>query len=241
MSVSYDFRNRTVLITGAAGGIGSAVIDLFDRSGAQIHAWDLRPLPRNVVQSTVIDVLDREVVATELNNLTNRGVRIDFLVNLAGYLGDHQNFEGHRQEDWNYIIQDNLITVMQVTQAILPHMRQWGGGRIINMGSLAGNEGLTGIAAYSAASAGIIAFTKALGREIVDEGIRVNCLAMGPMDTPLIHALGPEVVQALINESPMKRLGRPEEAAHLIAWLCSDASDFNTGAVFDLSGGRARY
>jgi 3-oxoacyl-[acyl-carrier protein] reductase len=109
------------------------------------------------------------------------------------------------------------------------------------MGSLAGKEGLTELAAYSAASAGIIAFTKALGRELVDQGILVNCIAPGPIDTDMIRGLGPDVVAQMITDSPMKRLGSPEEVAHLVAWLCSSASSFNTGAVFDMSGGRARY
>jgi 3-oxoacyl-[acyl-carrier protein] reductase len=120
-------------------------------------------------------------------------------------------------------------------------MRGWGGGRIANMGSLAGKEGLANLAAYSAASAGVIAFTKALGREIVDSGIFVNCVAPGPIDTDMIRNLGPEAVKAMIEDSPMKRLGKPDEVAHLVAWLCSEASRFNTGAVFDMSGGRARY
>jgi 2-dehydro-3-deoxy-L-rhamnonate dehydrogenase (NAD+) len=115
------------------------------------------------------------------------------------------------------------------------------GGRIVNLGSLAGKEGLAKLAAYSAASAGVISFTKALGREIADTNIRVNCVAPGPIDTDMIRGLGPDAVDAMINDSPMKRLGTAEEAAHLVAWLCSDASNFNTGAVFDMSGGRARY
>jgi 3-oxoacyl-[acyl-carrier protein] reductase len=135
----------------------------------------------------------------------------------------------------------NLIGVMQVTQAVLPYMLRSGGGRIVNMGSLAGKEGLAKLAGYSAASAGVIAFTKALSREVVGRNILVNCVAAGPIDTDMIRNLGADVVDAMIAESPMKRLGSPADVAHLIAWLCSEAGQFNTGAVFDMSGGRARY
>ena len=130
---------------------------------------------------------------------------------------------------------------MQVTQALLPHMRRWGGGRIVNMTSLAGKEGVAGITAYSGASGGILSFTKALSREVADVGIRINCVAPGPIDTDMIRDLGSDVVRSMINDSPMKRLVTVEEVAHMVTWLCSDASDFNTGAVFAMSGGRARY
>lgn len=110
-----------------------------------------------------------------------------------------------------------------------------------SMGSLAGKEGLPSLAAYSPASAGVIAFTKALSREVCDTDIRVNCVAPGPIDTDLIRNLGNEVVDAMIAASPLKRLGTVNEVAGMVLWLCSAASAFNTGAVFDVSGGRARY
>ena len=112
---------------------------------------------------------------------------------------------------------------------------------LVNLGSLAGKEGLANLAAYSAASAGIISFTKALSREVIGRNIFVNCVAPGPIDTDMIRDLGVDVVEKMIADSPMQRLGSPEEVAHLVAWLCSDASRFNTGAIFDMSGGRARY
>ena len=115
------------------------------------------------------------------------------------------------------------------------------GGRIINLGSLAGKEGLAGIAAYSAASAGVISFSKALSREVAHHGIFVNCVAPGPIDTDMIRDLGPDVVSQMITDSPLRRLGHASEVANLVAWLCTEASCFNTGAVFDMSGGRARY
>ena len=166
---------------------------------------------------------------------------MDILVNNAGYLGILHAFERHDPEDWGRIIQVNLIGMMKVAQAVLPPMRAAGGGRIINMGSLAGKEGLAQLAAYSAASAGVIAFTKALAREVVADNIFVNCVAPGPIDTDMIRGLGDEAVKQMIGDSPVRRLGTAEEVAHLIAWLCSDASRFNAGAVFDMSGGRARY
>jgi len=120
-------------------------------------------------------------------------------------------------------------------------MRRVGRGRIVNMGSLAGKEGLPNLAAYSAASAGVIALTKALSREVCDTAIRINCVAPGPIDTDLIRRLGDEVVDEMIAASPLKRLGNADEVAAIVLWLCSAASVFNTGAVFDMSGGRARY
>lgn len=135
----------------------------------------------------------------------------------------------------------NLVGTFEVTRQILPVMLRAKRGRIVNMGSLAGKEGLPNLAVYSAASAGVIAFTKALSREVCDTDIRVNCVAPGPIDTDLIRALGAEVVDSMIAASPLKRLGRVDEVAGLVLWLCSPASSFNTGAVFDMSGGRARY
>ena len=109
------------------------------------------------------------------------------------------------------------------------------------MGSLAGKEGLPNMAAYSAASAGVIAFTKALAKELADTAVRVNCVAPGPIATELITRLGPDVVAGMVAASPLKRLGAVDEVAQLVVWLCSDACSFNTGAVFDMSGGRATY
>jgi 2-dehydro-3-deoxy-L-rhamnonate dehydrogenase (NAD+) len=241
MPVTYDLSGKTAVVTGGAKGIGRAIVDRLVKSGAQVHIWDLNPIKLNSVASTKVDVTDRSQIANAIDGLVSRGSRIDVLVNDAGYLGKLKAFDEHEPSDWHQIIQVNLIGMMQVTQLVLPHMRRWGGGRIVNMASLAGKEGLAKLAAYSAASAGVISFTKALGREIADTNIRVNCVAPGPIDTDMIRDLGPEAVKGMINDSPLKRLGKAEEVAHMVVWLCSDASNFNTGAVFDMSGGRARY
>ena len=169
------------------------------------------------------------------------GSDIDILVNDAGWLGSYKPFEEFDPAEWQRILQVNLLGTFEVTHQVLPLMRRAGKGRIVNMGSLAGKEGLPSLAAYSAASAGVIAFTKALSREVSDTNIRVNCIAPGPIDTRLIRDLGNETVDAMISASPLRRLGDPREVAALVVWLCSDASAFNTGAIFDMSGGRARY
>jgi 3-oxoacyl-[acyl-carrier protein] reductase len=242
MPVTYDLNGKSAVVTGGAKGIGKAVVGRLATSGAQVHVWDLKPIGRrNGVTSTTVDVTDRDQINRAINHLVEQGSRIDILVNNAGYLGKLNAFDAHDQTDWYRIIHVNLIGMMQVTQLVLPHMQRWGGGRIVNMASLAGKEGLPKLAAYSAASAGVISFTKGLGREIADTNIRVNCVAPGPIDTDMIRGLGSDAVKAMINDSPMKRLGTVEEVAHMVVWLCSDASTFNTGAVFDMSGGRARY
>jgi 3-oxoacyl-[acyl-carrier protein] reductase len=240
MPNSYDLRGKTALVTGGAKGIGRAVVARLSDSGAHVHVWDAQPTAIPGVQGDVVDITRMDDVASALARLVDRS-RIDILVNDAGYLGQVESFARQPRDEWQRILATNLIGTMQVTQAVLPHMIRAGGGRIINMGSLAGKEGLAGLSAYSAASGGVIAFTKALSREVVGNNIFINCVAPGPIDTDMIRGLGVKTVAAMIAESPMKRLGSADEVAHLIAWLCTDASRFNTGAVFDMSGGRARY
>jgi 3-oxoacyl-[acyl-carrier protein] reductase len=186
-----------------------------------------------------VDVTKRDDISRALGLMNAKA--IDILVNDAGYLGPYIPFEAFEPAEWYRILHTNLLGVIEVTHQVLPLMRKAGKGRIVNMGSLAGKEGLPGLAAYSAASGGVIAFTKALSREVNDTDIRINCVAPGPIDTRMIRDLGNEAVDGMISASPLGRLGDPKEVAALVVWLCSDASAFNTGAVFDMSGGRARY
>ncbi|ANN60113.1 3-oxoacyl-ACP reductase [Mesorhizobium sp. SEMIA 3007] len=239
MSVTYDFSGRTAIVTGGARGIGRAIAHKLSLSGADVWIWDIEPVELEGTRSLSVDVTKRDNVMQALTIMGEVGV--DILVNNAGWLGGYKPFEEFEPAEWQRILQVNLLGTFEVTHRVLPLMRRAGKGRIVNMGSLAGKEGLPSLAAYSAASAGVIAFTKALSREISDTDIRVNCIAPGPIDTRLIRDLGNETVDAMISASPLKRLGDPNEVAALVVWLCSDASAFNTGAVFDMSGGRARY
>lgn len=239
MQVTYDFSQQAVIVTGGARGIGRAIAAGFVASGADVWIWDVEPVELAGAQSVAVDVTKRDEIARGLALLEGRSV--DILVNDAGHLGRYRPFENLAPAEWQQILQVNLVGMLEVTYQILPLMRGAGKGRIVNMGSLAGKEGLPNLAVYSAASAGVIAFTKALSREVNDTDIRVNCVAPGPIDTRMIRGLGNETVDAMVAASPLSRLGDPGEVAALALWLCSDASAFNTGAVFDMSGGRARY
>jgi 3-oxoacyl-[acyl-carrier protein] reductase len=240
MANVYDLNGRTAIVTGGAKGIGRAIAELLVASGAQVRIWDAHPAQVAGATNDIVEITDAASVEAAVARLPDT-TGPDLLVNDAGYLGRAQGFASHDAGDWQRIIAVNLIGTMRVTQAVLPRMLRAGHGRIVNLGSLAGKEGLATIAAYSAASGGVIAFTKALSRELAGQNIFVNCVAPGPIDTDMIRDLGPEVVKAMIADSPMKRLGTAAEVAQLVAWLCTDASRFNTGAVFDMSGGRARY
>jgi NAD(P)-dependent dehydrogenase (short-subunit alcohol dehydrogenase family) len=239
MRVTYDFSGQTAIVTGGARGIGRAIASLLAKSGAEVWIWDVDPVELAGTRSVAVDVTKRDKIASALALLD--GKTIDILVNDAGYLGSYLPFEQFDPAEWQRILQVNLLGMLEVTHQVLRNMRRAGRGRIVNMGSLAGKEGLPSLAAYSAASAGVIAFTKALSREVNETNIRINCIAPGPIDTRMIRDLGNETVDAMISASPLRRLGDPKEVAALVVWLCSDASAFNTGAVFDMSGGRARY
>jgi 3-oxoacyl-[acyl-carrier protein] reductase len=240
MPNTYDLEGKHAIVTGGARGIGKAIAELLLASGASVRIWDAAAADIPGATSEVVDIVDSAAIGAAIERIPAREGP-DILVNDAGYLGTTRGFVAHPSDDWRRIVAVNLVGTMQVTQAVLPRMLEAGRGRIVNLASLAGKEGLATLAAYSAASAGIIAFTKALSREIADRGVFVNCVAPGPIDTDMIRSLGTTAVHAMIADSPMKRLGSAREVAALVAWLCSDASRFNTGAVFDMSGGRARY
>ena len=241
MTVTYDFGGKTAIVTGGSRGIGKAIAVQLMQSGADVWIWDADPLPVDGAHCQTVDVTKAHQIKDALAAIIADDRRIDIVINNAGYLGSYRGFEAFDPIEWQRIIGVNLMGVFEVTHQVLPIMRKAGSGRIVNMGSLAGKEGLPNLAAYSAASAGVIAFTKALSREVSDTEIRVNCVAPGPIDTELIRHLGNDVVNDMINASPLKRLGSADEVAAMVLWLCSDASAFNTGAVFDMSGGRARY
>jgi len=241
MTVAYDLSSKTAVVTGGAKGIGRAIAERLARAGARVWVWDISACALDGISSLVVDVTDPDQIATAVGQTLNQNSTIDVLVNDAGYLGAYQPFERFKSDECRRIVEVNLFGVFEVCRQVLPHMRGTGKGHIVNMGSLAGKEGLPNLAAYSAASAGVIAFTKALAKELADTAIRVNCIAPGPISTDLIKDLGPRVVDSMIASSPMKRLGTVDEVAELAVWLCSDVCSFNTGAVFDMSGGRATY
>jgi 3-oxoacyl-[acyl-carrier protein] reductase len=239
MPNTYDLAGKSAVVTGAAKGIGRAIAELLVANGCRVSAWDARPADLPGATSMLVDITERRQIDAALAKLDSG--RLDILVNNAGVLGPATSFVEHPREDWRRVVEVNLLGTMLVTQAVLPIMVRQRGGRIVNLGSLAGKEGVAGIAAYSAASAGIIAFTKALGRELVQHGVFVNCVAPGPVDTDMIRGMGDEATRQMVRDSPMGRLGSASEVAHLVAWLCTEASRYQTGAVFDASGGRARY
>jgi NAD(P)-dependent dehydrogenase (short-subunit alcohol dehydrogenase family) len=173
----YNFFGQTAIVTGGARGIGRAVAEHFLRSGAQVWIWDIDPVELNGAHSLSVDVANARQITEALASTVRQSPRIDILVNNAGYLGAYRPFHELDAGEWQKIVEVNLMGVFEVTRTVLPLMRRAGRGRIVNMGSLAGKEGLPNLATYSAASAGVIAFTKALSREVCDTDIRVNCVA----------------------------------------------------------------
>jgi 3-oxoacyl-[acyl-carrier protein] reductase len=173
--------------------------------------------------------------------LLDRHGKIDFLINNAGYSGNTLPLDAYDPEEWQRIIDINLLGVYHVCRAVIPAMRAASCGRIINIASLAGKEGTANFSAYSASKAGVIALTKSVGKELAQTGILVNAIAPAAVKTALLNQMSAEHVATMISKSPMGRLGDVGEVAELVVWLCSGSCTFSTGAVFDLSGGRATY
>jgi 2-dehydro-3-deoxy-L-rhamnonate dehydrogenase (NAD+) len=241
LPVSYEFSGKTAVVTGGSKGIGRAIAERLLGAGAQVWSWDLERTDNDCMRHVMVDVTNTEQISTAVTRVLNEGSRIDILVNNAGFIGGTRSVEELAPADWRRIIEVNLTGVFEVSRQVVPVMRRAGWGRIVNIASLAGKEGTPGLSAYSAAKAGVIAFTKSLGKELANTEIRVNGVAPAAIATDILEQMDPRAVQIMIEKSPLKRLGTVDEVADLVLWLCSKACSFSTGAVFDLSGGRATY
>ena len=239
--VTYDFSGKTAIVTGGARGIGAAIAGRLHAAGARVVVWDLAPAGAGPWTELAVDVTRADDIAKALRQTTAPAGAVDILVNNAGITGGSGPLVSFDPGQWRRVIDTCLVSVFEVCRHVVPAMHAAGAGRIVNMASLAGKEGTPNLSAYSAAKAGVIALTKSLGKELATTGIRVNCVAPAAIETEILAQMSPETVAAMIAKSPMGRLGTVEEAAELVLWLCSEACTFNTGAVFDLSGGRATY
>lgn len=242
-NVNYDFADRIAVVTGGSNGIGAEIARHYHAAGALVHVWDMAaPVDLDVPHEFhQVDISDLKQIEIATRAVVERHGRIDFLSHNAGYAGGTFSTIDYDPAEWEKIIDVNLTGTYRLCRSVVPVMVKAGFGRIINMASLAGKEGTPNASAYSAAKAGVIGFTKSLAKEVAQSDVRVNCIAPAAIKTDILDQMSPDFVAIMIEKSPMKRLGLTGEAAEMVMWLSSTACTFNSGAVFDLSGGRATY
>ena len=240
---SIDLNGRAAVVTGGAGGIGRAIAERLLASGCRVSIWDLSVTAgeRDGFVFQQVDVVDEAAVAAAAARAEEVLGGIDILVNNAGITGPTELLERYDYAAWKRTVAVNLDSVFLCSRAVIAGMRARAYGRIVNIASVAGKEANPTMAAYSAAKAGVISLTKALGRELAETGILINCVTPGLIGTELLKQMSPEAVAASRSKIPVNRVGEPKEVAAMVAWLCSAECSFTTGAAFDISGGRASY
>jgi len=246
-----DLKDRVAVVTGGARGIGRAAAERALRSGAAVALWDadttrlqqtvteLAPLGR--VSAVVVELSDqRSVQAAADATLAELGP-IDILVNNAGITGGNAPTWELDPDVWRRVLEVNLTGAFLTCRAIVPHMIARGYGRIVNVASIAGKEGNPNAAHYSASKAGLIGLTKSLAKELAPRNIVANCITPAAARTEIFNQMKQEHVDYMLARIPMGRFLELDEVAALICWLSSEECSFSTGAVFDISGGRATY
>ncbi len=245
---AIDLEGRVAVVTGGAQGIGRAVAERLQASGATLSLWDreaglLCGTAKELGNAHHVAVdLTRAEAVSEAAAMTEDALgRIDILVASAGVAGSNASVVDYDVAEWHEIIDINLNGVYHCCRAVLPGMIARDYGRIVNIASIAGKEGNPNAAAYSASKAGVIALTKSLGKETAAHDIAVNCVTPAAARTRIFDQMSPEHIDYMLSKIPRGRFLKVEEAASMIAWLVSAENSFTTGAVFDLSGGRATY
>ena len=246
-----DLKNKTAVVTGGAQGIGLAIAKVFLESGASVSLWDQDEKLLNETAHKLSSIGNVEAVVTDVSNLAsvkNAVVQtqksmggIDILICNAGISGPNEKLWDYPPEAWQKIIDVNLTGVFNCLSAVTPLMIEKNYGRIVNVSSVAGKEGNPGAGPYSASKAGVIALTKSLGKELAELDIAVNCITPAAAKTQIFDQMKEEHIQYMLNKIPRGRFLKVEEAASMVAWLCSAENSFTTGGVFDLSGGRSTY
>ncbi len=229
-----DFSRRTAVVTGGMQGIGAAIAKRLEASGAKVAIWDLDH-PDKVDVSNPASV--EQAVARTLRQLG----RIDVLVNNAGIAGMNKPTVDYPVEEWERVLRVNLTSQFLCCRAVAPHMTRAKYGRIVNIASIAGKEGNPNAVAYSASKAGVISLTKSLGKELAQTGVLVNCVTPAAAKTAIFEQMTQQHIDYMLSKIPMNRFVQVQEIAALVCWLASEDCSFSTGAVFDISGGRATY
>jgi NAD(P)-dependent dehydrogenase (short-subunit alcohol dehydrogenase family) len=245
----FGLAGRTAIVTGAATGIGQAIAIRLADAGATIAVVDLNLLGAQQVAAALpngsfaieADVALADSVGRGVDQVMRQTGQIDILVNNAGIAGRAAFICEQTDEDWQRNIAINLTGVFNFCRAVVPHMRSRSYGRIVNVASIAGKEGNPRMIPYSAAKAGVIGLTKALGKELATEGICVNAISPAVIQTQILDQLTSEQVAYMTDRIPMRRAGRPEEIAHVVHFLASSECSFVTAQCYDASGGRATY
>jgi len=246
---TLDFRGRSAVVTGGAAGIGLAVAQRLAAGGATVALWDRdeaalaaakAALPETT-RTLSVDVADADAVARAAEGAVLDRGRIDILVCSAGITGPNVPVWDYPVDRWRQVIDINLNGVFYCNRAIVPLMLSNDYGRIVNIASVAGKEGNPNASAYSTSKAGVIGLTKSLGKELANAGIRVNCVTPAAVRTAIFNQMTQQHIDFMLSKIPMGRFGTVDEVAALICWLASEECSFSTGAVFDISGGRATY
>ena len=234
----YDFSDKVAAVTGGSRGMGKAIAERLANAGATVWILDIEPCGEMSHQLTV-DITRPETLEKAVETLIAESGKLDILVHNAGMAGPTVPLIDYEPDIWRRIIDINLLGTYEVCRHFVPLLLKQQRSWLVNMASLAGKEGTPNASAYSAAKAGVIALTKSLAKENANTGLRVNSLAPAAIDTELLQQMEQVHVDTMISKSPQGRLGQPEEVAEIVAWMVSDACTFNSGAVFDLSGGRS--
>lgn len=243
---NIDLNDKVAVVTGGAQGFGLAIAKRISESGAIVVIWDkdeeiLKQVKLKNSYNLTVDVTSFENVSKAVETTLNQYRKIDILVNNAGIAGPSFKTWEYPNEEWQKIIDLDLTGVFYCCKAVVPIMQKQNYGRIVNISSIAGKEGNPNAMPYSAAKAGVIALTKSLGKELADKNIAVNCVTPAAAKTRIFDQISQEHIDYMLSKIPRNRFVLVEELASLVAWMASEENSFTTGAVFDLSGGRATY
>jgi 3-oxoacyl-[acyl-carrier protein] reductase len=247
----FDLTGRRAVVTGGAQGIGRAIAERLLRSGARVSLWDCDPAilqtaagelaPLGDVHAAAVDVVNVDQVDAAAAATAGHFGGIDILVASAGITGPNAPTWEYPPDEWRRVLDIDLTGVFLCCRAVVPVMRAAGYGRIVNIASIAGKEGNPNASAYSAAKAGVIALTKSLGKELAGQNIAVNCITPAAAKTRIFEQMTQPHIDYMLSKIPRARFVRVEEIASLVTWLVSEENSFATGAVYDISGGRATY
>ena len=246
-----DLNGRVCIVTGGVSGIGLAIAHRMADSGASVSLWDrdAAALAKTAkefgangkVHTAVVDVSNYNQVAAAAKDTASALGKIDVLVNSAGVAGANKMLWEFPVDEWVRVHEINLHGTFYTCREVVPHLQRNGYGRIVNIASIAGKEGNPTASAYSSSKAAVIGLTKSLGKELAKQNITVNCITPAAVKTPIFDQVSQQRIDYMLQKIPMGRFGQVEEIASIVCWLCTEDASFSTGAVFDVSGGRATY